>query len=80
MTTVEVSQMIRIVATADQVRLLQQSSDEIEFIDEHGNRLGILAREADLEDIRIARQRLNSDQPRLNYSEVLDHLRRLEAQ
>jgi hypothetical protein len=71
--------MIRIVATADQVRQLQQATDGIELVDENGNRLGIIAREADLEDIRIARERLKSDQPRLSYVDVLDHLRELET-
>ncbi len=71
--------MIRIVATADQIRQLQQATDGIELVDEQGNRLGVVAREVDLEDIRIARERLNSDQARLSYAEVLDHLRGLET-
>lgn len=71
--------MIRIVATADQIRQLKQATDGIELVDENGNRLGVVAREVDLEDIRIARERLHSDQPRLSYAEVLDHLRGLEA-
>jgi hypothetical protein len=71
--------MIRIVATADQIRQLQQATDVIELVDENGTRLGIVAREADLEDIRIARERLHSDQPRLSYADVLDHLRGLET-
>ena len=71
--------MIRIVATADQIRQLKQATDGIELVDEHGNRLGIVAREIDLEDIRIARERLHSDQPRRSYAEVLEHLRGLET-
>jgi hypothetical protein len=71
--------MIRIVATAEQIRQLSQADDLIELVDEGGNRLGIVAREVDLEDIRIARERLNSDQPRLSYADVLDHLHRLES-
>ena len=71
--------MIRIVATADQIRQLEHATDGIELVDEKGNRLGIVAREVDLEDIRIARERLRSDQSRLSYAEVLDHLRGLEA-
>ena len=50
----------------------------IELVDENGRRLGVVAREIDLEDIRIARARLESDQPRLSYAAVLDHLHRLE--
>lgn len=71
--------MIRIVATAEQIRQMQNATDGVELIDENGNRLGVVTREVDLEDVRIARERLGSDQPRLSYVEVLDHLRRLEA-
>ncbi|MFO7902593.1 MAG: hypothetical protein ACQESR_06445 [Planctomycetota bacterium] len=34
--------MIRIVATADQIRQLEQATDGIELVDENGNRLGIV--------------------------------------
>ena len=40
---------------------------------------GVVAREIDLADIRIARARLESAQPRLSYAAVLDHLHRLET-
>ena len=71
--------MIRIVATAEQIRQMQNATDGVELIDEAGNRLGIVAREIDLEDARVARERLGSGQPRLSYAEVLDHLRGLDA-
>ena len=71
--------MIRIVATAEQIRQLQEADDAIELVDEQGNRLGVVAREVDLEDIRIARERLKSDQPRYTYAEVLEHIRSREA-
>lgn len=71
--------MIRIIATADQIRQLNEANDGIELVDETGKRLGVVAREVDLEDIRIARDRLQSDQPRLSYAEVLDYLHGLEA-
>jgi hypothetical protein len=71
--------MIRIVATADQIRQLRQATDTIELVDENGTRLGIVARDVDVDDIRIARDRLQSDQPRLPYAEVLGHLHGLEA-
>jgi len=71
--------MIRIVATAEQIRQLNEANELIEIVDETGKRLGVVAREVDLEDIRIARTRLKSDQPRLSYAEVLDHLHRLET-
>jgi hypothetical protein len=71
--------MIRIVATSEQIRQLNEADDLIELVDENGNRLGVVAREIDLEDIRIARARLNSDQPRLSYADLLGHLHRLET-
>lgn len=69
--------MIRIVATAEQIRQLKDASDGIELVDEDGNRLGIVAREVDLEDMRFARERLKSNQRRLSYAEVLEHIRGL---
>ncbi len=71
--------MIRIVATAEQIRQLNNASEGIELVDENGNRIGIVAREIDLEDIRIARERLKSDQPRLSHAEVLEHVHGLET-
>jgi hypothetical protein len=75
----EETSMIRIVATAEQIRQLNEADDLIELVDENGKRLGVVAKEVDLEDIRIARERLASDQPRLSYADVLDHLYRIEA-
>jgi hypothetical protein len=71
--------MIRIVATADQIRQLKEANEPVELVDENGTRLGVVAREVDLEDIRIARARLQSDQQRVSYADVLDHLHGLEA-
>ena len=71
--------MIRIVATADQIRLLNAADDLIEIVDENGKRIGVVAREIDLDDIRTARARLESNQPRLSYAAVLEHLHRLET-
>jgi hypothetical protein len=70
--------MIKIVATADQIRQMQQSNEAVEFVDAEGNRLGLIARACDLEDIRIARARLESDEERLPYSAVLAHLASLD--
>lgn len=71
--------MIKIIATADQIRQMQQSSEAVEFVDAEGNRLGMIARACDLEDIQIARERLASNQERLPYSAVLTHLASLDA-
>jgi hypothetical protein len=70
--------MIRIVATPEQIRQMEEAVDGIELVDEAGKRLGVVAREIDLEDVRLARQRLTSDQPRLSYADVLEHLQGLE--
>ncbi|MCO6459127.1 MAG: hypothetical protein J5I93_27780 [Pirellulaceae bacterium] len=71
--------MTQIVATAEQVRQLNEARDGIEFVDETGKRIGVIAREVDLEDIRLARARLESKQPRLSYADVLGHLAGLGA-
>ncbi len=71
--------MVRIVATEDQIRQMNAAREAIEFVDAAGNRLGIFAKSSDLEDIRIARQRLASNEERLPYSEVLAHLASLNA-
>ncbi len=72
--------MVKIVATEEQLRVLTESKESVEFVDSAGNRLGVLARNTDIEDIRIARDRLASDDERLPYSAVLDHLSTLDAQ
>ncbi|MEQ8790237.1 MAG: hypothetical protein RIC55_28330 [Pirellulaceae bacterium] len=66
-------------ATAEQIRQLQEGNDGVELVDETGRVLGIVAREIDLEDIRLARGRLASEQPRLSYADVLEHLQRLAS-
>ncbi len=71
--------MVRIVATTEQIRQLNEADDLIELIDANGKRLGVIAREVDLEDIRLARARLESDQPRMTYAAVLDHFCRLDS-
>ena len=74
----EDSEMVKIVATEEQIRQLLESKESVEFVDKAGNRIGVLARNADLEDIKIARKRLASDDERLPFSAVLEHLSTLE--
>jgi len=71
--------MVRIVATEEQIRQLMESKESVEFVDTAGNRIGVLARNADLEDIRIARKRLAADDARLPFSAVLEHLSTLKT-
>lgn len=70
--------MVKIIATEEQIQQLMASDDSVEFVDAAGNRLGLLARNVDLEDIRIARIRLASDEERLPFPAVLDYLSTLE--
>ena len=70
--------MVRIVATEDQIRQMNETRETIEFVDAAGNRLGVFAKSKDLEDIRIAKTRLASDDERLPYSVVLEHLASLD--
>ena len=71
--------MVRIVATEEQIRQLMESKECVEFVEQAGNRLGVLARNVDLEDIKIARARLASDDERLPLAAVLEHLSTLET-
>lgn len=71
--------MVRIVATEDQIRQMNEADETIEFVDAAGNRLGVFAKSCDLEDIRIARERLASGEERHPYSAVLEHLASLDA-
>jgi hypothetical protein len=70
--------MVRILATDDQIRQMNEADETIEFVDAAGIRLGVFAKSADLEDLRIARERLASDEDRLPYSAVLDYLASLD--
>ena len=71
--------MVKIIATEEQIQQLMESDESVEFVDAAGNRLGVIARNVDLEEIRIARSRLASDDERLPFSAVLEHLSTLEA-
>lgn len=70
--------MVQVVATADQAKLFAESKGSIEIVDANGKRLGYFARPFTDEDIRIAKERLASNERRLTTAEVLDNLRKLE--
>ena len=72
--------MIQIVVNADQAKQMSEARDSVEFVDENGKRLGYFARPFTDDDIRIAKERLASDEPRYTTEEVLEHLRKLEQQ
>lgn len=70
--------MVQVVATADQAKLFAEAKGSIEIVDPYGNRLGYFARPFADEDIRIAKERLASNEPRLTTAEVLENLQKLE--
>ncbi len=71
--------MVKIIATEAQIRQLNDSNDTIELVDSAGNRIGVIAKSSDLDDIRIARDRLSSNEERLPYSAVLQYFSVLDA-
>ena len=71
--------MVQIVATEDQAKLLSQASESVEIVDVNGHRLGYFARPFTDDDIKIAKERLASNEPRQTTAQVLQHLRDLET-
>lgn len=70
--------MVKVVATADQAKLLAESTDCVEIVDADGKRLGTLLRPPSDEDIQIARDRIAGDGKRYTTEEVVSRLRSLE--
>ncbi len=70
--------MLEIVLTQEQAQVVASALKPVQVRDESGNVLGIIApawTEADIED---ALRRLASDEPRLSFQQVMEHLRSLE--
>lgn len=72
--------MVQVVVTADQAKLLAESSDCIEMVDVRGKRLGTLLRPPSEEDAQIAKKRIGQVGKRYTTEEVVSHLRSLEQQ
>lgn len=70
--------MVKVVVTADQAKLLAESTDRVEIVDADGKRLGTLLRPPSDEDIQIARDRIAGDGKRYTTEEVVSRLRSLE--
>lgn len=76
--------MVRIVVTPEQAEILKNTTTSVEVIDTSGNRLGYATptwnrEEIELqEDIEIARQRLNSDEPTVSFEEIMERIKLLE--
>jgi len=67
-----------IVLNNDQARILSESTDLVELRDQGGRHLGFVSPGFTEEEIVVAKQRLDSSEPRYSTQEVLDHLRSLE--
>ncbi len=72
--------MIRIVATEEQAKKLACARESVEIVDPLGNRLGFFARLFSDEDVRIARERLASNEERRSTASVLERLKSMEGQ
>jgi hypothetical protein len=70
--------MVKVVATADQAKLLAESTDCVEIVDADGKRLGTLLRPPSDEDVQIARDRIAGDGKRYTTEEVVSRLRSLK--
>lgn len=71
--------MVQIIATDQLLRELENAEGNVEFVDANGKRLGTLVRPPSDDDIRIAKERLASNEPRYTTEQVLEHLRKLEG-
>lgn len=70
--------MVKVIATADQAKLLAESTGCVEIVDTDGKRLGTLLRPPSDEDIQIARDRIAGDGKRYTTEEVVSRLHSLE--
>jgi hypothetical protein len=71
--------MIRIVATEEQAKKIAEARESVEVVDPQGNRLGYLARSFSDEDLRIARERLSSNEERRSTQMVVERLKSMEG-
>ncbi len=66
--------MVQVVATADQAKVLAESTDCVEIVDANGKRLGTVLRSPSDEDMRIAKGRNAGDGKRYTTEEVVSLL------
>jgi len=71
--------MIRIVATEEQAKTLAEARESVEIVDSRGNRLGYFTRPFSDEELRIAKERLNSDEKRRSTQMVVERLRSMDS-
>ncbi len=83
--------MVYVVLTDEQARVVRSTGVRVELRDASGRFVGYaeqaVARDAEnlpygftAEDIRLAKQRMNSDGPRLSTKQILEHLQSLEQE
>lgn len=70
--------MVQVVMTAEQAKLVSETSDSIEMVDSNGEKLGTLLRPPTQDDIRIAGERISRGGKRHTTKQVIDHLRSLD--
>jgi hypothetical protein len=69
--------MAHLVVDDAQAKVIAESAGRIEIRDRHGKHLGYVFTDFTPEDIEMAKQRRDSDEPRRSTQEVLDHLQSL---
>jgi hypothetical protein len=70
--------MHHIVVDDQQAKLISESTDSVEIRDPQGRHLGYVAHGFTDEDIAVAKERRESDEPRYTTRQVLEHLQSLE--
>lgn len=71
--------MIRIVVNDEQAKAITERRESVEIVDASGKRVGYLPPPSVEDEIRIAKERLASNQERVPSSVVLERLRALEG-
>ena len=71
--------MIYIVVDDEQAKLISETSQGVEIRDRQGKHLGFVAHGFSDADVKLAKSRFGSSEPRLTTKEVLDYLSSLEV-
>jgi len=69
--------MIRIVVQADVADKIRRSEGQIELVDEHGKRLGVVSRPPTVEEIDYAKSRIGSKGPKVTIDELISKVESL---
>ena len=74
------SLMVQIVVTAEQAKLLEQSHEAIEIVDEQGNRIGYYTQPFSESEIHEAKRRSETEKGGRTTKEVLERLSNLDTE